>query len=77
MNKSRRKYLAQAIDLLGTAQTILENVIEDEQEAFDNMPEGLQGSERGESMEETIYNLQDILENVESVQETISEIIGE
>ena len=76
MNKTRRKYLAEAIDLLGTAQTILENVIDEEQEAFDNMPDGLQCSERGETMEETIYNLQDILDNVESAQVTITEIIG-
>lgn len=51
MNKARRKELEKAKDLLEQAQSIIEAVQEEEQEAFDNMPEGLQSSERGEQMQ--------------------------
>lgn len=58
MNKQRRKQIAVAIELIEQAQAILEEVKEDEQEAFDNLPESIQLSERGELMEEYIYTLE-------------------
>lgn len=54
MNKQRRKELAEAIEKLEKAIAMLEEaketvecVTEEEQEAYDNMPESLQCSERG------------------------------
>ena len=57
MNKQRRKQIAAAIELIEQAQAILEEVTAEEQEAYDNLPEGIQASERGELMEEYIYTL--------------------
>ena len=60
MNLKRRTQLRKSIDLL-------DNVICDEQNAYDNMPENLQDSEKGEIMEEGIDNLneaRDILEEM-------------
>lgn len=65
MNKLRRKQIADAIDLIEQAMEILEQVRDDEQEAFDNMPENLQGSERGEVMEEYIYTLESFLDELD------------
>ena len=48
MNKQRRKRIQEALEIIEEAKAILEEVQEEEQEAFDNMPEGLQSSERGE-----------------------------
>lgn len=50
MNKQRRKRLTEAMELLQEAQQIIEEVKDEEQEAFDNLPEGLQCSERGEAL---------------------------
>ena len=50
MNAARRKRLAEAVDMIASAKEIIEEVKEEEQEAFDNMPESLQGSERGEDI---------------------------
>ena len=50
MNQARRKQIQQAID-------ILEDVACLEQEAYDNMPEGLQDSEKGDGMQEGLDNL--------------------
>lgn len=58
MNKQRRKQIAAAIELIEQAQAILEEVTAEEQEAYDNLPEGIQLSERGELMEEYIYALE-------------------
>ena len=66
MNKLRRKEIARAIELMEQAREILEAVMEEEQEAFDNMPESLQCSERGEAMEEYIGTLEEAIDNLEA-----------
>ena len=52
MNKIRRKALADIVDALETLRESLETVRDEEETAFDNMPESLQESERGEQNEE-------------------------
>ena len=74
MNKQRRKQIEKAIALMQEALDILENVKDDEQEAFDNMPEGLQGSEKGELMEEIIGYLEDSYGNLETAIEDLGNI---
>lgn len=66
MNKARRKEIARAIELMEQAREILEAVMEEEQEAFDNLPENLQSSERGEAMEEYISTLEDSIDALDT-----------
>lgn len=66
MNKLRRKEIARAIELMEQARGILETVRDEEQEAFDNMPEGLQSSERGEAMEGYIFTLEEYMDNLDT-----------
>lgn len=73
MNKARRKEIARAIELMDEAREILEAVKDEEQEAFDNMPEGLQCSERGETMEEYIGTLEEVVYNLET--DALQEIV--
>lgn len=73
MNKQRRKEIAKAIDLIEQAREILEAVLDEEQEAFDNMPESLQCSERGETMEEYISTIEDFLDYLET--DSLQEIV--
>lgn len=40
---------------------------EEAQEAFDNLPEGLQCSERGEAMEEAISNLEEAYDGMDDI----------
>ena len=54
MNKTRRKELESIISVLETQKERIELVTEEEQEARDNLPENLDGSERAEKMEECI-----------------------
>lgn len=75
MNAARRKEIERAIDLLYQAKEIIENVRDDEQDAYDNMPESLQNSERGERMSENVdaldnaadYDIEDIITNLNEI----------
>lgn len=66
MNKERRKKIKAAISLVEQARKILETVIEEEQSAFDNLPENIQYSERGEQMEEYISTLEAFIDSIDT-----------
>lgn len=67
MNKVRRTRLASIKDKIEELQELLQDIIDEEQEAMDNMPESLQGSERYEAMEEALENLGFAADNIEEV----------
>lgn len=73
MNKQRRKEIAKAIALIEEAREILEATMDEEQEAFDNMPESLQYSERGETMEEYIAIIEEYLDYLDT--DNLQEIV--
>ena len=76
MNKERRTRLAEVDDLLMEAVDDITEIIDEEQEAFDNLPEGLQCSSRGELMVEVIDEMNDITSEIEGVRTRIQEITG-
>lgn len=57
MNNSRRKTIALIIKDLEAIAERVEAVMDEEQEYFENMPEGIQQSERGDKSEEAYQNL--------------------
>lgn len=65
MNKQRRIRVKDALELIDRARGILEEVMDEEQESFDNLPEGLQEGEKGERMQENIDALEEFLDNLE------------
>ena len=72
MNDDRRKRIDEAMEHISAARELLDTVIAEEQEAFDNLAVGLQGSERGQKMEETadsLYSIHSDLEDMESLLE--------
>ena len=77
MNNARRKALNSIIERLENLQTDLQDIQAEEQEAFDNLPEGLQASERGEAMETAIDNLEEAVSMFDDLVELIQEAIGE
>lgn len=54
MNNDRREQLMDVADLLSEAIDRLDEVRDEEQDAFDCLPEGLQYSARGENMQDAI-----------------------
>lgn len=82
MNKQRRKQLAgaiekleQAVALIEEAKETVEFVNEEEQEAYDNLPESLQESERGQTIQENIDKLEDVVYNIESYIDEINDSV--
>lgn len=75
MNKARRKTLSEAMDLLYRGMSILEGVRDEEQEAFDNIPENLQGSDRYESAEETCDTICEAYDTLEELLENLEEVL--
>ena len=75
MNKARRKKLDAILEEIETIKDLLEEVKYEEQEAVDNMPESLQGSERYEAMVEAISSLEEALENLGYAADNIEEAI--
>lgn len=57
MNKERRNRIAEAISAIGKIESLIQNILDDEREAYENMPEGLQMSEIGMISEEAQDNL--------------------
>lgn len=81
MNNARRKQIKDAIkDLdIGTLEAMmeeLESAQSDEQEYLDNMPESLQGGEKGEAAEAAIDALETAIDALETAIEALGEVEG-
>lgn len=57
MNNKRRKRLAALSQQLAELKDDIQSVLDEEEEAFNNLPEGLQSGERGDSMQTDIASL--------------------
>ena len=67
MNNQRRKEIKSIIKTLEESVERLNSVCSDEEDAFDNMPESLQYSLRGDEMQENINTLEDAVSAIEGV----------
>ena len=75
MNKQRRNRLQKVIDQLEELKVEVSSICEEEQEAYDNMPESLQDGERGSQMYENISTLEDQESNFDELIENLQELI--
>ena len=71
MNAQRRKSLEKVEALIAEARSLLEEVVTEEKDAYDNMPESLQNSERGETMYDNLSQLEDMVANLEEAEDTL------
>lgn len=58
-------------------QSFLEEMKDEEESKFDNMPEGIQESERGEAMQEAIDKLDEIINTLESITDDLDDACNE
>lgn len=73
MNAARRKELERARVLIAEAGDIIRTAQEEEQEYYDNMPESMQGGDRGTKAEETASNLEEISGELDELLSRIEE----
>ncbi len=69
MNKQRRKQIDQILEKLAELSAMVEEVYNDEDEAYNNLPESIQDSERGEAMYEAVDALESAYSACEELQE--------
>ena len=74
MNKQNRKKLQGYVESLEEIKSAIEEMRDDEECKFDNMPEGLQESERGDAMQEAIENLESASSSMEEAIDYLNEI---
>lgn len=75
MNANRRKRIGAIWDKIEDLKAELESIMEEEQECFDNLPESLQDSERGDKMQEAIDALENAANSIDDVIEYLQEAI--
>ena len=73
MNIKQRKLISEVEVMLEKAKSMIEMILETEEETYDNMPEGLQNGERGEKISDAITNLQASIESCDDALNTLSE----
>ena len=71
MNKQRRAELEKLATRIEDERADLESVRDDEQNAFDQMPESLQGSERGQKAENAVSYLEDAIGSLHEAHRSI------
>lgn len=75
MNKQRRNRLQKVIDQLEELKQEVSSICEEEQEAYDNMPESLQNGDRGSQMYENISTLEDQESNFDDLIDNLQEVL--
>ena len=76
MNKARRKQLEEALGKAEELKETLDSLRDEEQEAYDNLPESIQYGERGDKMQENIDNLNYAVSNLQDCIDNLDEVIN-
>ncbi len=71
MNKDRRKQIDEALALLERAQGLIEEIHDDESEAYEGLPESLQNGDRGQVMQEAIDNLSEARDGLDDLMDRL------
>lgn len=74
MNAQGRKEIGKHIAALNDIKDKLESMKDDEEMKYNNMPEGLQESERGEQMQEAIDALDNAVNSLDEAIDSLNEI---
>lgn len=70
----KKKRLSEVSNMIGDAIDEIADIMEEEQEAFDNIPELLQFSSKGDKMQEYVDNMQGIMDDLTSRQTDIDNL---
>lgn len=75
MNKNRRNKLKKSIIYIEMAQEIIKSVKDEEEFAYDNIPENLQNSNKACDMEDSIDSLDEIIDNINDIKTLLNDIV--
>lgn len=74
MNKARRKWLEKVSEMIANAKEQLEQIRDEEQESYDNIPESLQETDRANTIYENIDYLDTMASDLEDILESFYDI---
>jgi hypothetical protein len=77
MNATRRGKINEAITAIEHLIADLTEIRDDEQEAFENLPESLQNGDRGDAMQNSVSQLEDAIERLEGANEALEDAKSE
>lgn len=73
MNKARRNQLKEIQEKMSELRDMIDTVLAEEQEAYDNLPESFQDSERGEAIQTAIEAMESAMESCEEAENSLEE----
>lgn len=73
MSKARRKQLAEIAEQRQELRDRIEQLQEEEQEGYDNLPESLQQGERGQAMELATEQMGTALDSIDNAVQALEE----
>ena len=76
MNKIRRKHLSEIQDRLSDIISDPNEIRDEEENAYDNLPESIQASERGDAMSEAFDNIDEAITMLEDASSYIDDAMG-
>lgn len=74
MNRQRRKRLTEAFEKVSGAMEILEDVVEEEKESYENLPDNFRDGDRGEEMQGYIEMLEEAYGYLDDANSVIEQI---
>lgn len=75
MNKLGRKQIEAIISKLEDLRDEIETLKDEEQEKYDNLPESLQDSERGETFTDNVDNMETAYDDIDDAISNLQEIL--
>lgn len=75
MNKERRVAIDKVKEQLETLSSDVEMLRDEEQEYFDNMPESLQGGEKGDNAESAVSSLDSAVDSLSGACNSLEEAV--
>jgi flagellar biosynthesis chaperone FliJ len=75
MNKNRRQQLRKWLEDIEAIKNELENIMDDEQDYYDQIPENLQGGQRACDSEEAIDQMNEAIDALDEAISCVEEIV--
>lgn len=75
MNNTRRKAINELIEQLEEIQSRIEEIKDEEEEYYNNMPESLQDGEKGDRAQSAIDNLDDATNSIGEVIDSLTSAV--
>ncbi len=75
MNKERRERLSEVATTIEEARGQIQGIIDEEQDAVDNLPDSLQDSDRACKMMDAISDMGELIDKLDDFEKNLDEVV--